>query len=117
MPRYAKTRTGKGLTERLAFRVSEGERAELIAKADKAGMPMSEYLRECIVGNRTQVIERSVVRALLRELSAIGNNINQIAKQNHIDHHEGRVSEASHMAQLSALVSMQNLLDSVLKKC
>jgi hypothetical protein len=118
MARYAKSgRPGKGLTERLAFRVSGEEHAALVAKAQQAGLPVSEYLRECIVGNRTQVIERSVVRALLRELSAIGNNINQLARQNHMDHREGRISDDSHLAQLTSLISMQRMLDEVLKKC
>ncbi|WP_080495189.1 plasmid mobilization protein [Burkholderia ubonensis] len=118
MARPAKTSsTGQRLTERLAFRVSEGEKVALTAKANQAGLDVSEYLRECIVGNRTQVIERSVVRALLRELNAIGNNLNQIARQNHMDHQAGRFDKDAFLVQGNALRSIQSALDDVLKKC
>jgi Bacterial mobilisation protein (MobC) len=108
---------GQRLTERLAFRVSPDEEAELVAKANKAGLSVSEYLRECIVGNRTEIIERSVVRALLRELKAIGNNLNQVARQNHMDHQAGRFDKGSFGAQGESLRSIQSMLDAVLKKC
>ena len=56
MPRPPKIGSnGQRLTQRLAFRLSPDEEAELVAKANKAGLWVSEYLRECIVGNRTEL--------------------------------------------------------------
>jgi len=109
--------TGQLLSERITCRFTPDELTGLVAKANKAGLSVSEYLRECIVGNRTEVIERSVVRALLRELKAIGNNLNQVARQNHMDHQAGRFDNGSFSAQGESLRSIQSMLDEVIKKC
>lgn len=65
-------------------RCTEQERLALEEKATKAGLTLSEFQRRAlldgIVIERPSVIEPKVVR----ELSAIGNNLNQLVRKTHI---------------------------------
>ena len=91
-----KIRTGKGgrpkltidvkLSAKLQGRVTEAEKLEFLEKAAAAGMTEGELVRtlgrSLVIssqhrGKDPELVE--AVRALERELNAIGNNINQIA--------------------------------------
>ena len=116
MARYANPgRKGQKLTKRLAVRVSEAEHEALTAKASAAGMSVSEYARVCIVEQRPEVIDRGAVRAVLRELGAIGNNLNQIARARHLERVGGRGTDPA--AENEQLRGIRNALNEILKKC
>lgn len=66
-------------TKRLTLRLSSAEYAHLQAQAQAAGMKMEPLIRRLIMGSDIRPRPPDCYAALLRELSAIGNNINQIA--------------------------------------
>ena len=55
---------------KISVRLNEQEHEHLKKQARLSGYPMEPFIRALIMG----------VRELLREMSAIGNNVNQIAK-------------------------------------
>jgi Mobilization protein NikA len=65
-------------------RVNESERESIKAKAADAGLSVSEYQRrallDCVIVIRGNVVDINAVR----ELSAIGNNLNQLTRKAHI---------------------------------
>lgn len=69
---------------RLSMRVSDDEKAALIRAAAMRNMNISDYIRYCcFVPDENSVMtveENENLARIVRELSAIGNNINQIAR-------------------------------------
>ena len=61
------------------IRLTEWEHTYLKKQSSNAGMKMEPYVRNLIMGNKVKPYPPDAYRGLLRELSAIGNNINQIA--------------------------------------
>ena len=60
-------------------RLNAEEYAHLKQLAADAGMPMEPLIRKLIMGERLRPRPPDAYADILRELSAIGNNINQIA--------------------------------------
>lgn len=60
-------------------RLTADEYAHLKQLATDAGMPMEPLIRKLIMGERLRPRPPGAYADILRELSAIGNNINQIA--------------------------------------
>jgi hypothetical protein len=86
MARHKKTYTGERRTVHLGVQLTPSERAELEAAAAEAGTGLSQYVRElCLrrapesatVGGARRNPE---AKRLMYELSAIGNNLNQLAR-------------------------------------
>lgn len=65
--------------KKLSLRLSEPQYRHLKKNADAAGMKMEPYMRNLIIGKELKPYPPEAYKELLRELSAIGNNINQIA--------------------------------------
>jgi type III secretion system FlhB-like substrate exporter len=63
-----------------AIRLSPTERQKIEAKADHAGMKLSEYLRATALKQKIPRSVPKINREIYIELGRIGNNINQIAK-------------------------------------
>ena len=62
---------------RIYIRVSEAEKAEIAYQAALNNMSISEYILKCVRRKRIVVCEN--FPELLYQLSALGNNLNQIA--------------------------------------
>ena len=60
-------------------RLTADEYAHLRQLAKDAGMPMEPLIRKLIMGEKLRPRPPDAYADILRELSAIGNNINQIA--------------------------------------
>ena len=60
-------------------RLTAEEYSHLKQLAAEAGMPMEPLIRKLIMGERLRPRPPDAYADILRELSAIGNNINQIA--------------------------------------
>ena len=59
------------------LRLSPQEKKELEARADRAGLTLSEYLRRRAFGRKVQT---QIEGKALKELNRIGVNLNQIAR-------------------------------------
>ena len=69
-------------TERINFRVTPAEQAALAAKADKAGLSLSEFVRRMVLQGKIEINNgTSDMGMALIALNRIGSNINQIARQ------------------------------------
>ena len=65
----------------LSIRVSERERKQIEEKAAVTGMVASAYIRTmALEGENVDITIHENRQKLMHELSAIGNNINQIAR-------------------------------------
>ena len=88
MARYELNYAGEHRTRFIGIKVTPTERAELEAEAAAAGAPLSTYVRELCVGRSAPVVASTrrnpVAKSLLFELSAIGNNLNQLTHRSHI---------------------------------
>ena len=82
------------------FDMTEAERSLVEERALDADLSLAEYCRQRILSGRVRSKPRGTQRSLLVELSRVGNNVNQIARQvnrgsDHDPHHLDAV-----MAQL-----------------
>ena len=86
MARYAKSDVSERRTAQLRAQLTPTERAELERAAEAAGTHLSQYVRElCLrrAGDAAVVAgtkRNPEARALAHELTAIGNNLNQLAR-------------------------------------
>src|ERR1051325_866899 len=85
MARYERSYAGERRTEFVGFYVTPSERDELEAAAARQGASsISAYARELLFRRAAVVVagtrRNPEAQALMRELSAIGNNLNQIAR-------------------------------------
>ena len=62
----------------ITLRLNAAEYAHLTALSDTAGLKMKPTLRKLVMGVQLRPRPPDTYAALLRELSAIGNNVNQI---------------------------------------
>lgn len=81
-------------------RLTEEERCHLKGQAEIAGLKVEPYLRSLIMGSRLKPHPPDAYLGLLRELSAIGNNLNQIA----------RIANASKQIRSGELHEVQQLV-------
>ena len=65
--------------KRLTVRLSEAEYTHLKKQTEASGLKIEPFLRSLIIGAEIKPRPPEQYSALLRELSAIGNNLNQIA--------------------------------------
>ncbi|MBZ2436538.1 plasmid mobilization relaxosome protein MobC [Xanthomonas perforans] len=74
---------GRKLTRPVSFRLTDADHAAYLAKVEASGLKPSEFFRECVLQNRTQVIARVPTstdkRRLLYLFNKTSNNINQLA--------------------------------------
>ena len=80
MARRLKTDEGERRTATVTVQMTPSERAELNERAATAGVMMSDYARAALFGYRLNAKDPLKERAIY-ELSAIGNNLNQIARR------------------------------------
>lgn len=59
--------------------LDDGEYQHLTKQCAVTGLTASAFVRKCVMGTELRPRPPDTYAALLRELSAIGNNINQIA--------------------------------------
>ena len=77
----------------ITLRLNAREHAHLREQADTTGLKMEPLIRQLILGVELRPRPPDTYAALLRELSAIGNNVNQLA------HAAWRVSWGSSRSQ------------------
>ena len=83
-------------------RVTPSEWSDWQAKADRAGLPVSELLRRAMRRTRTWTAEDSAAaRELARAVGRIGSNLNQVARW--ANRHKGAADAVEVLSQLSAI--------------
>lgn len=88
MARYERTYAGEHRTCFVGIKLTPSERAELEAAAAADGLPISAYIRELCTRRSLTVVAATRrnpdAKALMYELNAIGNNLNQLARRANI---------------------------------
>jgi CRISPR/Cas system CSM-associated protein Csm3 (group 7 of RAMP superfamily) len=108
----------KKLSKRLNFRIDEETFDAFEKKVDASGLTKSEFFRDMVLTNRTQVIERkkktdNTQRALYL-INKSSNNINQLAKAANIANIKGEVSNNLYLNLLESLETHNQLLRALL---
>jgi hypothetical protein len=108
--------------EGIRLRVNEAEKADIQARAEKAGLSVSGYLRAVAFGSDTHQpraarrppAEKATLAKLLGELGKIGSNLNQIAHRLN----QGRDLEPAFLNEICAELRETNraLLDALGKE-
>lgn len=62
----------------LKFRVTQAEKAAILARVEATGMTVSDFLRGLALNSRIRKTEHE--RAKLLQLARLGNNVNQLAR-------------------------------------
>lgn len=114
MPKTTKEATS-GSEERqrglfIRARVSAEEKAEVLAKAEAAGMTEGTFVRvQCLANPKTRAARRPPVEVrtlarLLGELGKVGSNLNQIAKAANSDKAVNREALETALAEVRGMV-------------
>ena len=69
----------------IVLRVTEIEKAAIQDAAKRTGLTASEYLRRLALTEELPFRREAADPALLHELNAVGNNVNQLARSVHLD--------------------------------
>ena len=99
MARHRKTYTGERRTVHLGVQLTPSERAELEAAAAEAGTGLSQYVRELCLRRAADAAavggarRNPQAKRLMFELSAIGNNLNQLARVANTSRHAPQEGE------------------------
>lgn len=102
------------LTKTVAFRLTDGDYVAYKRKFGASGMTQSEFFREHVLTNTTQVIAKSVAstdskRAVFL-LHKASNNINQLAHLANSENVAGFLSEGTFKNIISQLERLNDLL-------
>lgn len=84
----------------ILVRLTETEHIHLKNQAATAGFKVEPFVRSLINGSKLKPRPTNEYACLLREISAIGNNINQIARRVNSQGYAGQneIHEAAHLA-------------------
>jgi hypothetical protein len=119
MPRK-KGSDAAGLGKPIAFRLSDADRKVYLDKVNRSGLTQSEFFRQAVLTNRTQVIARPVCSAdrkrLLYIFNKTSNNLNQIAHRANSEHVSGELSEDTYEQLLTQLQMISRYLRCTLEK-
>ncbi|WP_420441723.1 MobC family plasmid mobilization relaxosome protein [Candidatus Palauibacter sp.] len=86
----------------VAVRLTPGESSDWRAKAKAAGVPLSALIRRAMARTRTWTAPAAEVeRERTRQVSRVGNNLNQIAKW--ANTHKGAAEAVEVLARLVAI--------------
>ena len=70
-------------TKKITVRLTDKEYAKLREMSETSGLKMEPVIRKLLVGYEIRPRPNATYIKLIKELSAVGNNLNQIAKKAH----------------------------------
>jgi hypothetical protein len=110
---------GAGAGKPISFRLAEADHQAYQEKCRAAGLSPSDFFRQCILTNRTEVIAKPQVSKdygqLLFLYTKASNNINQVALRANSDNRAGKLSESTYEAILNNLETLNLFLKANLK--
>ncbi len=113
MPRPIKSDEEK-LSKTVAFRLTEGDFETYQRKFSASGLSQSEFFREYVLTNSTEVIARPTVSTDTKRavflLQKASNNINQLAHRANSEHVAGVLSEATFLGIVSQLEQLNRFM-------
>ena len=116
MPR--KPADGQKLTQPVSFRLTAADHAAYLAKVEASGLKPSEFFRECVLQNRTQVVARvptsSDKRRLLYLFNKTSNNMNQLAHAANAAELAGTATPATYAGILASLHALEEMMQRVI---
>lgn len=89
-------------TTQINFLVTPAERDRIAANAERAGVTISAYIRSLALGKPLRNKPRVQADELIRQLSRVGNNLNQLLDSAQI----GRIDGAVHIEHVFKRVSL-----------
>ncbi|MDP2770550.1 MAG: plasmid mobilization relaxosome protein MobC [Giesbergeria sp.] len=102
------------LSHTVAFRLTDGDFLAYKRKFSASGLTQSEFFREHVLTNTTQVVAKPKASADTKRavflLQKASNNINQLAHRANADHLAGILSESSFLAILSQLDQLNSFM-------
>lgn len=105
------------LKRTIAWRVTDGVKAELDRQYAESGLTQAEFLRELLERKTVQIIARKKASPDLKRAlflaNKTSNNINQIAHRANADHLEGILSEARYARILAELQSISAYMKAI----
>lgn len=107
------------LTHLVSFRLTADDHKKYLKKAESSGQKPSEYFRDCVLDNKTQVVARPKSSAdkerLIYLFNKTSNNMNQLAHRANAAHLAGSVSEATYTGILAVLQIIAQLMKATIK--
>jgi hypothetical protein len=107
------------LTHPVSFRLTAADHAAYLEKVEASGMKSSDFFRDCVLGNKTQVIARPKSSAdkdrIIYLFNKASNNMNQLAHKANAAHLAGSVSEATYTGILAVLQIIAQLMKATIK--
>lgn len=102
------------LSHTVAFRLTDGDFLAYKRKFSASGLTQSEFFREHVLTNTTQVVAKPKASADTKRavflLQKASNNINQLAHRANADHLSGILSESSFLAILNQLDQLNSFM-------
>ena len=107
------------LTRPVSFRLTAADHAAYLAKASAAGVKPSEFFRDAVLTNRTQVVARvqpsSDKRRLIYLFNKASNNLNQLAHTANAAELAGTVTPATYAGILAELQMLADLMKKAIR--
>lgn len=98
------------LKKTLAFRITEGDFLAYKKKFDASGLTQSEFFREYVLTNATQVVVNNDHKRAVFLVSKASNNLNQLAHRMNSEFKSGFLSEDTFKSLLDQLVQLNDFL-------
>jgi hypothetical protein len=109
----------RSLSKRLNFRIDEATYAAFEAKVSAANLTRSEFFRDIVLNNKTQVIARKIstdhTKQALFLINKASNNINQLAKAANTAQQSGKITDKLYRSLLESLDQQNQLLQAFLE--
>lgn len=100
-----------------SFRLTQADYDAYQKKFRASGLTQSEFFRDCVLGNRTQVVARPSAslekKRMLFLVNKISNNINQMAHRANSEAQAGVIKESTYLDILDELSRMNAFLNKV----
>lgn len=107
-------RKPKEPTQTVSFRLSIPDHTAYLAKAKAAGVKPSDFFRDAVLNNKTQIIARTAPSADKRKLiylfNKASNNLNQLAHAANTANLAGRATPAMYAGILAELQTLADLM-------